>query len=293
MNKVLFTLCLCALSAPSLALDIPKHSPRDSNIQSTNYRDNDVVNITAFVGMSSHLVFAQDEIIEHVFTGFDDGWEATKTGNHLFLKPISAKGTQTYQDEEGKEIVEEITIRPTPRQWKTNMNVVTNKRNYSFALNLGYGTNGKRKTTYRLTFTYPEEEARLKAQAEERARLKEKMTPDVVAKNWDYLMQVGKNSRNIAPTRAFDDGRFTYLSFAQNSEIPAIFIVTDDGTETLINSHISAHDTSTLVVQRIAKQFVLRLDSAVVGVSNTAFDTLAVDTQSGSTVKNVQRIIKE
>ncbi|GAL10944.1 outer membrane and periplasm component of type IV secretion of T-DNA complex [Vibrio astriarenae] len=106
-------------------------------------------------------------------------------------------------------------------------------------------------------------------------------------------MQVGKHSRSIAPARAFDDGRFTYFTFAQNSEIPAIFIVTDSGEETLMNSHISAGDLNTIVVQRIAPQFVFRLGASVVGVTNQAFDTVWVDTQSGSTIKAVERRVKQ
>lgn len=293
MKTPLFALCLCMASLPVFALDIPDQSHRDSNIQATDYRHDDVVAITAYIGMSTHIVFSPDEEIEHVFTGFADGWETTPKGNHLFIKAISAKGTQSYFDEEGQEVKEEITITPTVRDWKTNLNVVTNKRNYSFALNLGYGAKGKRQNTYRLTFAYPEEEAKRKELAFEQSKLSQQLTPEVNAKNWNYVMQVGKNSRSIAPIKAFDDGRFTYLTFAQNSEIPAIFIVTETGQETLINSHISAHDPDTIVVQRISKQWVLRLDNAVVGVTNQAFDTLSVDTRSGTTVKGVTRIVKE
>ncbi|HHP0597808.1 TPA: P-type conjugative transfer protein VirB9 [Vibrio harveyi] len=293
MKILLLIGCLFAVSSSCFALDVPDQSRRDSNIQSTDYHNDDVVAITAYIGMSTHIVFSPDEKIEHVFTGFADGWETTPKGNHLFIKAISTTGTQTYFDEEGNEVKEEILITPTVKDWKTNLNVVTNKRNYSFALNLGYGSKGRRQNTYRLTFSYPAEEAKRKALELERSKLREKFTPEVNAKNWDYVMQVGKKSRNIAPVKAFDDGRFTYLSFAQNSEIPAIFIVTETGQETLINSHISAHDPDTIVIQRISRQLVLRLDNAVVGVTNQAFDTLSVDTRSGSTVKGVKRIIKE
>lgn len=291
--RTLVALYLSLAALPTLALDIPDTSRRDSNIQSTDYHHDDVVAITAYIGMSTHIVFGDDEEIKHVFSGFADGWETTPKGNHLFIKAVSAKGTQTYTDEEGNEVKEEITITPTAKDWTTNLNVVTNKRNYTFALNLGTGITGKRKNTYRLTFRYPEEEAKRQALASEQAQLRQKLTPDVNAKNWKYVMQVGKHSRSIAPIKAFDDGRFTYFTFAQNSDIPAIFIVTETGQETLINSHISAHDPDTLVVQRIARQWVFRLDNAVVGVTNQAFDTLSVDTTTGTTVKGVTRIVKD
>ncbi|EOC1853686.1 P-type conjugative transfer protein VirB9 [Vibrio parahaemolyticus] len=293
MKTLLLTTCLLGMSVSAFALDIPDHSNRDSNIQTTDYHDDDVVAITAYIGMSTHIVFSPDESIEHVFTGFADGWEIKPESHHLFIKAISATGTESYFDEEGKEIKEEIKITPTPWDWKTNLNVVTNKHNYSFALNLGVGEAGRRQNTYRLTFAYPEEEAKRKALELEKQELHKQLTPEVNAKNWDYVMQVGNKSRGIAPIKAFDDGRFTYLTFAQNSEIPAIFIISETGQETLINSHISAHDPDTIVVQRISKQWVLRLDKAVVGVTNQAFDTLSVDTHTGSTVKGVKRTIKE
>ncbi|WP_150140505.1 P-type conjugative transfer protein VirB9 [Candidatus Enterovibrio escicola] len=293
MESSLFSVCLLLVSVPVLSLDIPAQSNLDSNIQATDYHHDDVVAITAYIGMSTHIVFSPDEKIEHVFTGFADGWEMVKKSNHLFLKAISVKANQTYFNEEEKEVKEEIVITPTVRDWKTNLNVVTNKRNYSFSLNLGEGTKGKRQNTYRLTFNYPEEKAKRKALKLEQSKLREKFTPEVHAKNWHYVMQVGKNSRSIAPIKAFDDGRFTYLTFAQNSEIPAIFIVTETGQETLINSHISEHNLDTIVIQRISRQLVLRLNSAVVGVTNQAFDTISVDNISGTTIKGVRRIIKE
>lgn len=293
MKNMFFIACLCAISLPVLALDVPEHSRRDSNIQATDYHNNDVVEITAYIGMSTHIVFSSDEKIQYVFTGFDSGWETTSKGNHLFLKAISTKGKQSYLNKDGEEVVEDIIISPSVKNWRTNLNVVTNKRNYTFILNLGHGVRGKRQNTYRLTFAYPEEEAKRRALEIEKSTLREKLTPEVNAKNWGYVMQVGEKSRSIAPIKAFDDGRFTYLRFAQNSEIPAIFIVTDTGQETLINSHISAHSPDTIVIQRISRQLVLRLDSAVVGVSNQAFDTISVDTLSGSTVKDIERIIKE
>lgn len=293
MKKMFFIACLCANSLPALALDVPEHSRRDSNIQATDYHNNDVVEITAYIGMSTHIVFSSDEEIQYVFTGFDSGWQTTPKGNHLFLKAISTTGKQSYVNKDGEEVIEDVSISPNVRDWKTNLNVVTNKRNYTFILNLGQGVKGKRKNTYRLTFAYPEEEAKRKALELEKSKLREKLTPEVNAKNWDYVMQVGDKSRNIAPIKAFDDGRFTYLRFAQNSEIPAMFIVTETGQETLINSHISAYYPDTIVIQRISRQLVLRLDSAVVGVTNQAFDTISVDTLRGSTVKGIKRIIKE
>lgn len=293
MKKKTLTLLLCLCSLPSLALEVPFQSARDSNIQYSNYHDDDVVQMTAVTGMVTQLVVDRDEKLEHVYFGFPDGWKKEIKGNNLFIWPQSTKGTESYIDYEGKEITNEITIQPNPKEWRTNLLVVTNKRNYAFVLNLGVGRQGMRANTYRLTFLYPEEEAKREAAKQAAVQKKLKLVPEVRPKNLNYSMQVGKFSRNIAPTAAYDDGRFTYLTFAPNAEIPAIFMVADDGKETLINSHINPKSPDTVVIQRIAKTYVLRLDNAVVGVHNMGFDTLPLNNNNGTTLKDIERVVKE
>ena len=199
---------------------------------------------------------------------------------------------KTTYNLQGQAVEQEVQVQPTAKQWKTNLVVVTNKRNYSFVLNLGTGTQGQKLTTYRLTFDYPIEQTEKTATIKEKQRLKGALKQAPQPKNWDYMMQVGEHSRPIAPSSAFDDAIFTYITFAQTSEIPAVFIVDEKGEESLINSHINPQDPNTLIVQRIAKQFVLRLDSAVVGITNQGFNSSAPNYQS-SPVPGVSRETKE
>lgn len=293
MKKLIVFLASFLFLNPAFSLDIPKASVRDTNIQYVNYQNNNVVAITGYVGMATHIVFSENEIIQQVRTGFSDGWEIDTVDNHLFVKPKSATGKESYFDADGNEVVTETVITPNSWEWKTNILVVTNKRLYSFLVNLGDGKKGRISNTFRLTFKYPDEEHEQLKVVEDKKELNKRLnakTNKVI--NWDYVMQVGKDSRNIAPIKAFDDGRFTYLSFAQNSEIPAVFISTENGKETLVNSHINPDNPNTVVVQRIAKQLVLRLDSAVVGVTNNAFNTIKVENNSGTTIKGVEREVK-
>ena len=71
------------------------------------------------------------------------------------------------------------------------------------------------------------------------------------------------------PTLVFDDGRFTYLRFPGNREIPAVFHVLGDGGETLVNARM---EDDLLVVDRVSRRLMLRAGSAVVGLWNEAFD---------------------
>ncbi|WP_300178613.1 P-type conjugative transfer protein VirB9 [uncultured Aliivibrio sp.] len=284
---------------PCFALDIPVQSPLDSNIQYSDYQANNVVEITAYIGMATHIVFDKGEKVELVRSGFSEGWEFEQSANHLFLKARSIAGTEIVIDRSGQEVTQEISIPPNIKDWKTNLIVVTSKRNYSFLLSLASGEKGRRQNTYRLSFQYPTEKVVQDKVAATKAIEKEKLVKAKVAavsaieaKNWKYVQQVGKDSRNIAPYRAWDNGRFTYLSFKKNSEIPAIFMVSETGQETLVNINIDINHPDTVIIQRIAKQFVLRLDDSVVGITNQGFNTLSVDNATGTTINNVVREVK-
>ena len=68
--------------------------------------------------------------------------------------------------------------------------------------------------------------------------------------NTDYAIAEGEASADIVPTLIFDDGRFTYLRFPNNREIPAVFQVLGDGSETLVNVHMQ---DDLLVVDRVVQ----------------------------------------
>jgi type IV secretion system protein VirB9 len=117
------------------------------------------------------------------------------------------------------------------------------------------------------------------------ARLQAK--PQVL--NTRYSIAEGKTSEDIVPTLVFDDGRFTYLRFPGNREVPAVFHVLGDGSETLLNARM---EDDSLVVDRVSRRLMLRAGSAVVGVWNEAFDREGVPPGAGTTVPDVQRILK-
>ncbi len=56
--------------------------------------------------------------------------------------------------------------------------------------------------------------------------------------NTQYSVAEGAGSQDIVPTLVFDDGRFTYLRFPGNREVPAVFHVLGDGSETLVNARM-------------------------------------------------------
>jgi type IV secretion system protein VirB9 len=108
-------------------------------------------------------------------------------------------------------------------------------------------------------------------------------------RNTNYSIAEGNGSQDIVPTLVFDDGRFTYFRFPGNGQVPAVFHVLGDGSETLVNARI---EDDLLVVDRVSRRLMLRAGSAVVGVWNEAFDLDGVPPGGGTTVPGVQRVLK-
>jgi type IV secretion system protein VirB9 len=107
--------------------------------------------------------------------------------------------------------------------------------------------------------------------------------------NTEYSIAEGTGSQDIVPTLVFDDGRFTYLRFPGNREVPAVFHVLGDGSETLVNARM---EDDLLVVDRVSRRLMLRAGSAVVGLWNEAFDLDGRPPAEGTTVPGVQRVLK-
>ena len=111
--------------------------------------------------------------------------------------------------------------------------------------------------------------------------------------NTKYSIAQGTGSQDIVPTLVFDDGRFTYLRFPGHRELPAVFHVLGDGSETLVNARM---EDDLLVVDRISRRLMLRAGSAVVGLWNEAFDIdgmmAAGSAGTGTTVPGVERVLK-
>lgn len=111
--------------------------------------------------------------------------------------------------------------------------------------------------------------------------------PQVV--NANYSIAEGTGSQDILPTLVFDDGRFTYLRLPGNRDVPAVFHVLGDGSETLVNARM---EDDLLVVDRVSRRLMLRAGTAVVGIWNEAFDLDGAPPEDGTTVPGVERVLK-
>jgi len=275
---------LILYSAIGNALDVPDSSMFDPHIQYVNYNAADVVLVRTAPGLATRIVFSPDEtVIKDIGSGFTKGWELSDSDNILYVKAKSIGG------ENGQP-----PLMPQSGDWDTNLVIKTNKRLYDFELRLLPGSSsGKpskdKQVAYRIEFRYPEDELektkRLAQEKEDKAKLEKKPEP----KNWNYSMQVGENSNNITPSEAYDDGRFTYLKFPYNQDFPAVFSVSADKMESLVNTHVDKDRV--LVIHRISPEFVLRLGNSVVNVYNDAFGLTGTPPNEGTTIPGLKRII--
>ena len=88
---------------------------------------------------------------------------------------------------------------------------------------------------------------------------------------------------------ASDNGIETRLTFGARSELPAIFVLNDDGTESLINFSIDQGD---VIVQRIARRFILRRGKLIGCIVNEGFLGAGERLKSGTISPAVTRVVK-
>lgn len=262
MNKLLF-LIITTLSTNSIfALDRPTHSPKDARIQYVQYAINDVVLINGAIGVATQIILEADEQILEMASGYSDGWEIVEKRNNIYLKPKREKAN-------------------------TNLVVSTNKRAYAFDLK-----SNSKNPTYRLAFKYPGTQEKLTNELinKQLVELNLNKTTNFIARNKKYSMQANRLAADITPIETFDDGRFTYIKFQKNSDIPAVFKIGSDKQETLVNTHIQ---NGYLVVHGIYPNLVLRAGRAVVGLYNDNYTGGGIDmTNTGTVSPDVYRDLK-
>ena len=227
MKLVLALLAFLPFGGEVLAEALPRPGQLDPRIRQIRFQKDQVVAIEASYGISTMVTFAENEKIESIAIGDSLAWrvEPNKRGNIIFLKPVEPNAA-------------------------TNLNVVTDRRLYSFALRTS--ERPPRQQVYHIKFRYPDDEldARLLDQARERASLPNHRRFRRHRLNWAYAY---KGSEIARPAVVFDDGVKTWFRFS--GEVPAIFSVDASRNESLVNSR---REGQYIVVDKVAYQWSLR-----------------------------------
>ncbi|TLD80727.1 P-type conjugative transfer protein VirB9 [Helicobacter sp. MIT 11-5569] len=284
------------LSSFVWALNIPKASIYDKRITYAVYNANDVFQVNAKNGYVSVLEFGIDERIINTATGFAEGWDLIEKDNLLFIKPKAYKTQLVQQDENNmgeSQSSQEFVLDPNPSDWKTNLIVITNLNAYVFDLKL---VTKNSNTTYKLSFSYPQkdyEAAKEFLEAQEQENIRTDLNKNTIPRNWDFYMKVNKGSEDISPNFAYDDGVFTYLGFDNTKTFPAVFMY-ENGKESILNTHIKKDGNyDVLVIQKTAKQILLRSGDKVVGIFNKGYAKNPLRKTRETSNENVQREVNK
>lgn len=266
------------LSSVSLvqALDTPTAAPADARVRFVNYRPFDVTKVVGTLFTSLQLEFAADEQIANVVVGNSIAWEVAPAGNILFLKPRE-------------------------KHPMTNLQVVTTRRDgslrsYQLELTIRQGAIDTASGTYFLVkYRYPEDEAaarraqRAANAAAGRERFVEstfELHEDYGPRNWRYSAQ---GSKAIEPKSVYDNGKTTTFAFEGVAEIPAIYLVNTDGSESLVPKSV---DGSLVRVQALGRKFVLRRGKDVICVFNEAYVPGGIEPGTGTASPSIKRMVK-
>jgi type IV secretion system protein VirB9 len=257
--------CLIFLMLANLALA----DGGDSRIQRINYQKETISKIYSVIGRVILIQFEPGETLQGESSGVGLGdaraWvNLVARGNNVWLKQ-SAENPNT------------------------NLTIVTNRRTYLFDL---VQVTKLTAATYAVFFRYPDtemREAEQKAnvdaataavkgrisQAEKLAAEQQKIAKEnalsKIKINTDY--SVRGDAEMLTPTGIYDDGRFTYLEYADARPLPVFYKVLSDGTEALINGSMS-QDRKTYVLHDVVPKIIARLGrDLVIEINNQNYQT--------------------
>jgi type IV secretion system protein VirB9 len=235
----------------------------DPRIRVVPYRADAVYRLRGYVGYQIDIAFAPGERFLGLGVGDSKGVAFAAEGNNLFLKPRASRVA-------------------------TNLAVLTDRRTYLFYYEVDSeppDPSGA-DVIYALRFEYPA----LPPRDASRERLQ--IATDLVAaqsarpRNYDYWYC---GNPSLRPVAAWDDGVQTTLVFGAHLELPAVFALNEDGSESLVNFDVQGER---IVVQRVARRFIVRRGKLAGCIVDRAFGGGGEPLSSGTIAPNVRRVTR-
>ena len=259
--------CLILLGSVGLhhslsAETIPSRGVVDARVRVAVYDDRQVYALRGTVGYQIDLEFEPGEAFVGLGAGDIEGLAFQGQENHLFLKPKAVKVA-------------------------TNLTILTSRRHYQ----IDYSAFLQRPQNeddviYALRFTYPVTAAAASAEAEARQLDSQLENASAIRpRNVDYWY-CGQAA--LRPIAASDDGVHTRLTFAAESDLPAIFVRNEDG-ESLLNFSMDAGD---VIIHRVAPAYILRRGKLTGCIVNRGYHGNGARLESGTVAPQVQRRVQ-
>ena len=244
---------------------LPRAGPVDPRIRTAAYSPDQVYRLYGFVGFHIDLEFEPGETFEALSGGDLEGLTYSAYANVLTLKPKVART-------------------------EMNLAVTTSKRRYYFE----YSVSPRRPdplssdVMYAVRFNYPPTPASPDGLTDdERIALELAKGRDGRPRNSDYWFC---GNAAVKPVGAFDDGVQTRITFAPRGELPALFVLNDDGTESLLNFSIDQGD---VLIHRVAARFIVRRGRLTGCIVNKGFAGSGAALRSGTVAPEVTRERKD
>nr|WP_241769380.1 TrbG/VirB9 family P-type conjugative transfer protein [Sphingomonas melonis] len=259
---------------PATASEVPRPGSKDTRLRDVNYDPDQVVSIVGSFRHAIEIRFGPGETITQAALGDTVSWQIAPVANIVFLKPRERAGP-------------------------TNLIVVTNAagvaRTYHF--NLSLGTAG---TMYGVRFRYLREEravAALQAQVAE-AQAAKAIESGITTAALDHAVIEGQRNLNytvqgdvaLQPSEVSDNGEFTVLRYPGHADVPSIFAVDVDGTETIVPYDVRE---DFVVIHAVYRELRLRRGTAVLCIFNEAPPRNVRGDRTGTVSNVVERKVKD
>ena len=221
---------LAPLASGVHAAATPKGGSKDIRIRTAVYDPDQVYVIETDLRFSTTIHFGRGERFQAVIAGDTQSFEITQItdlGNVISIKPHVARAT-------------------------TNMTVITNRHTYSFELREGK-ISGRTGRFYEVRFSYPEDTKRKRT-----SKTAKSYEPP---KNYAYKIA---GRADFQPTSVYDDGKYTYFTYADGVRQPAIFKADDQSRERTVNW---TQQGKTVRVLGINQFWTLRIDSTALCIA--------------------------
>lgn len=253
--------CLAAAFARAQSLQVPLLP--DPRIRVVPYRADAVYRLRGYVGYQIDITFAPGEHFVGLGVGDSKGVTFASDGNHLFLKPRAAHVA-------------------------TNLTVLTNRRTYLFDYQSAPRSPDQSgaDVIYALRFEYPAVPVRAASSERQQVARDLAAARSVRSRNYDYWYC---GDPSVKPEAAWDDGVQTTLVFGTRTELPAVFALGEDGSESLVNFEVQA---GRIVVQRVARRLIVRRGKLAGCIVDRAFTGGGERLSSGTIAPNVERVTR-